>query len=57
MLVTKIFLAVSVSVWDAAVGQDHPGALGPGPDGEVNDAGGRHGLTDVWWWGPANIYN
>ena len=49
MLVTKIFLAVSVSVWDAAVGQDHPGALGPGPDWEVNyrNVGRHHGRTDL----------
>ena len=53
-----MFLAVGVSVWDAAVGHDHPGALGPGPDGEVDDGNvGRHGLTDLRWWQPANIYN
>ena len=47
-----MFLAVGVSVWNAAVGQDHPGALGPSPDGEVDDGNvGRHGLPWLIWGG------
>ena len=44
-----MFLAVCVSVWDGAVGQNHPGAFGPGPDGEVNDRNiwCLHGLTPL----------
>ena len=46
--VTEIFLAVGISVWDGAISQDHPGALCPGPDWEVNDGNvGRHVLTDL----------